>query len=86
MDTPTTTAGNNVGMAGRNFFAGGAQYLLSGVPILDVFKLDRYLPPQTKLERSITLHNNAFMFMTGVIVGGDLVDNNPRDATYTPVL
>ena len=86
MDTLTTTAGNNVGMAGRNFFAGGAQYLLSGVPILDVFKLDRYLPPQTKLEMSITLHNNAFMFMTGAIVGGDPVDNNPRDATYTPVL
>ena len=70
MDALTATAGNNVGMAGRNFFAAGAQYLLSGVPILDVFKLDRYLPPQTKLEMSITLHNNAFMFMTGVIVGG----------------
>ena len=86
MDTLTTTAGNNVGMAGRNFFAAGAQYLLSGVPILDVFKLDRYLPPQTKLEMSITLHNNAFMFMTGAVVGGDPFDNTPRDNTYRPVL
>ena len=88
MDNLTTTAGNNVGMAGRNFFAAGAQYLLSGVPILDVFKLDRYLPPQTKLEMSITLHNNAFMFMTGAAAdpGENPPDFSPRDDTYTPVL
>ena len=78
MNSLLTTAGNNVGMAGRNFFAAGAQYLLSGVPILDVLKLDRYLPQQTKLEISITLHNNAFMFMTGAVVGGDLLITTPE--------
>ena len=83
MDDLSFAAGHNVGMAGCNFFAGGAQYLLTGVPILDVFKLDRHLPPQTKLEMSITLHNNTLNFITGAIVGGDPIDNTSRDATYT---
>lgn len=79
----TLDAAQNKGLANRNFFNGGAQYLLSGVPLIDVFKTDRYLPPQTKLEMAIDLNSDEFIFMPGDSTGGN---NAPSAASKKPTL